>query len=368
MLGVPAKHDARLRFYAGHVDLVTPDSGPTGGGTLVRIYGIHLHGGKPLPNRRCRFESGGPSTPASLDGSSGALLCFSPPSLGGVAATHQLQVALNGEHFTSDQPAFSYYHPPALSDVSPAAGFSNGTVVTVSGYGVWRQGALCRFGAALVNATRHLSADSVKCAAPPAALSGAWSRVALTFSEPWSSSLYGFEASLRGIARVHNGTLRLVDKHEEGSSPVGSSDWNAVGSMASRCRSWRCRPSAQGHLPAADGRRRRRRRHQLLLRRLGRNIGELGSGNGLRVCFRTLSLQRIEIWYASSLLRTSSPPAGHSLRADAFTDVFISTAPQVSVGHRAPRRQPRHSRLGARGRMALRHWRARRSDQRRPPH
>ena len=286
-----------FQFYAHPViDLVTPDSGPTGGGTLVRIYGTHLHGGKPRPNRRCRFESGGPSTPASLDGSSGALLCFSPPSLGGVAATHQLQVALNGEHFTSDQPAFSYYHPPALSDVSPAAGFSNGTVVTVSGYGVWRQGALCRFGAALVNATRHLSSDAVKCAAPPAALSGAWSRVALTFSEPWSSSLYGFEASLRGIARVHNGTLRLVDKHEEGNNPVGSSDWNAVGSIVLALPQpalppVRFKATFRLRMGGGDGADSISFSYGDLAQG---NIGELGSGNGLRVCY-ACSLQRVEM-------------------------------------------------------------------------
>ena len=217
--------------------------------------------------------------------------------------------------------------------MSPAAGFSNGTVVTVSGYGVWREGALCRFGAALVNATRHLSSDAVKCAAPPAALSGAWSRVALTFSEPWSSSLYGFEASLRGIARVHNGTLRLVDKHEEGNNPVGSSDWNAVGSIVLALPQPALPPVRfkatfrlrMGGGDGADG-------ISFSYGDLAQgNIGELGSGNGLRVCFRTLSLQRVEIWYANSLLHTSSPPPATRYAPTPSRTSSSSTAPQAST-------------------------------------
>ena len=52
-------------------------------------------------------------------------------------------------------------------------------------------------------------------------------------------------------------------------------------------------------------------------------IGELGSGNGLRVCWRTHDLQRIEVWYGTSLLHTSSPPPGHSLRTEGFADVLV---------------------------------------------
>ena len=50
---------------------------------------------------------------------------------------------------------------------------------------------------------------------PPAAVSGAWSRVQLSFSEQWTSQLYGFDAQLRGRAEVHHGQLVLVDYDPE---------------------------------------------------------------------------------------------------------------------------------------------------------
>ena len=47
------------------LDVVTPPAGPLAGGTLVRIYGAHLHGGV-ADDRRCRF-GGETATPGSLD-------------------------------------------------------------------------------------------------------------------------------------------------------------------------------------------------------------------------------------------------------------------------------------------------------------
>ena len=113
----------------------------------------------------------------------------------------RLQVALNAEHFTAQPaaPTFTRYAPPRPAALAPTAGLGNGTLVTVNGSGAWQVGLAtrCRFGNAVVNATRvhaaggdpdaDADADSVRCAAPPAAEAGAWARVALGFSEAWAS-------------------------------------------------------------------------------------------------------------------------------------------------------------------------------------
>ena len=57
-------------------------------------------------------------------------------------------------------------------------------------------------------------------------------------------------------------------------------------------------------------------------------IGELGAGNGLRVCWRTHNLQRLEIWYAGELLEAVAPPGG-TLRSDSFVPVEVHISPQM---------------------------------------
>ena len=76
-------------FYHPHpvVESVAPAAGPTEGGTLVRVYGAHLHGGPlaALPvtaggvayrtSRLCRFGDGAEAVAASHDATHGALPC-----------------------------------------------------------------------------------------------------------------------------------------------------------------------------------------------------------------------------------------------------------------------------------------------------
>ena len=63
-------------------------------------------------------------------------------------------------------------------------------------------------------------------------------------------------------------------------------------------------------------------------------IGELGSGRGLRVCWRTHNTNAIEVWYGESLLHASSPPGGASLRGDEFVEASIEYLPTgLSVSH-----------------------------------
>ena len=63
-------------------------------------------------------------------------------------------------------------------------------------------------------------------------------------------------------------------------------------------------------------------------------IGELGSGRGLRVCWRTHLTNAVEVWYGTSLLHVSSPPGGASLRGNAFVEAIIEYLPDgLSVSY-----------------------------------
>ena len=318
------------------VDIALPSAGPTGGGTLVRIYGTQLHGGNGR-SRRCRVGGEGAVVPASLDEASGALLCFTPPAPGAAVGTAlPLQVALNVEHFASGAATFTYYAPFAIERVEPPSGYSNGTEILVTGAGVGQVGASpsCRFGAALVNASRVGSdGGAVRCVAPRAPLAGAWARVSLSFSEPWSASLYGFNMQLRGRAAVAHGVLHLVDASTDAD---GVDMGNAIGSIVLALP----HPALPPHHFRAS--------FQL---RMGRGsgadgasfsygdlaegaIGELGAGAGLRVCFRTHTYERVEVWYASTLLHVSPAPAGGSLRGAAFQPVVVQlTEAGLGVSH-----------------------------------
>ena len=70
------------------------------------VYGASLHGGA-HGERRCRIGEEGQPVPASLDETSGALLCFTPPApRAGTPASLPVYVSLNVDHFTRNQPTF----------------------------------------------------------------------------------------------------------------------------------------------------------------------------------------------------------------------------------------------------------------------
>ena len=329
-------------YYHPTIDAIYPVSGPTAGGTLVRMYGSYLHGGSfttaLATNRtgayRCRM--GDAVVPASLDPASGALLCFSPPAPGGVPAEYPLDIALNIEHFDHDQPTFTYYEPPTIISVSPTRGYSNGTEVTITGTGVWRDGpfastpahphqTLCRFGTALSNATKIGDGSSITCIAPESAQAGAWSRINQHFSEPhYDIAEYGYYLDLRGRAEVKHGKLILV-QHD----PM--LQLAMIGTIVVQLPQPAVAPyhfKAQYKLKmgggsGADG-------MSFSYGDLSSGpIGELGGGRGLRVCFRTHTHERVEIWYADTLRHVSSNksvltwPQGHSLRSNDFVDVLV---------------------------------------------
>ena len=125
--------------------LVTPDAGPVGGSTTVRLFGEGLDAG--LDYYRCRF--GGSVVPASVGierWGQPTLLCVSPEHLAGSVA---LEVALNSQQYTASGRRYVFYEPPAVVDLAPAAGVFYGK----SGFSVRGEhlradmpDAQCRFG------------------------------------------------------------------------------------------------------------------------------------------------------------------------------------------------------------------------------
>ena len=91
------------------IRLVTPDAGPVGGNTTVRLYGEGLDAG--LDYYRCRF--GASVVPASvhIEGGQPTLLCVSPAHLAEQVA---LEVALNSRQYTNGSYPFVFYEPPTV--------------------------------------------------------------------------------------------------------------------------------------------------------------------------------------------------------------------------------------------------------------
>ena len=309
------------------VESVLPAAGPTEGGTLVRVFGSHLHGGGGA-RRRCRFGDA-PEVAASHDATHGALLCFTPPDGSAAAAAGvPVHVSLNAQHYSDAQaaPTFARYAPPQPTALEPPAGFGNGTVLTVNGSALWRQGAQCRFGNALSNAS-FVAAGAVRCEAPLASEAGAWGRVAMAFSEAWGGELQTSLAELHGTAEVAGGELRLTSYHETFTVQGLLGADAQIGALLLQLP----QPALPPHSFRASFR-----------LRMGRGtgadgfsfsygdlpagaIGELGAGDGLRVCFRTHMLSRVEVWYAGELLAArGSMQTDGTLRGAEYVPVAIS--------------------------------------------
>ena len=137
----------------------------------------------------------------------------------------------------------------------------------------------------------------MRCAAPAAKEAGAWARVALGFSESWAAELHAAEAELHGAAAVVAGQLHLTTHHpaftREGLLGADAARGSLVLSLPQPAlppRSFRASfqlrmgggtgadgfSFSYGDLPAGP-------------------IGELGAGDGLRICWRTHSLMRLEV-------------------------------------------------------------------------
>eukprot|EP00736_Rhodelphis_marinus_P003324 Rmarinus@m.14781 len=136
------------------VRYLSPNWGPQAGGTVVYVNGDNLfdpfgRDGSTTVNGTITCSFGDISgIPGSYDPASGAVLCESPEfdHLNAIA----LEVALNGQQYTSNSILFNLYvSPVVLTSLTPASGeVSGGTVVLVYGPNFVNTGdlAICMFG------------------------------------------------------------------------------------------------------------------------------------------------------------------------------------------------------------------------------
>ena len=137
-----AQANAFTWYAPPNITAISPASGPSEGGTLVRLYGIHFVNGS---DYRCAFganvtaASFGPSL-SSVD----ELLCVAPAQTSttvrgivrplAASFVAPLELTLNGQQYTADGYGFSVYPPLHVAALSPASGPRDGhTEVTVAG-------------------------------------------------------------------------------------------------------------------------------------------------------------------------------------------------------------------------------------------
>ena len=179
---------------------VSPASGPTTGGTLLRVRGANLDGGLPEitlgggGGMRCLLEAAdapreNPNSAAATYADGTATLLCAAPALSRAGA-YTLRFALDGldaDDSQSNPPRATYhaYASPSVSALSHAYGpAGGGTALTVFGHGLdggvaplanvsrahpAATALLCRFGGALVPGTlvALASGSGVRCIAPP---------------------------------------------------------------------------------------------------------------------------------------------------------------------------------------------------------
>ena len=148
------------------VSSLSPQSGPVGGDTLVRLSGAFSEFGS---SYNCSFALDEPPVPATREGPE-SLVCHAPTMQAG---TRNVSVSLNAHDYAASPKLFSAYAPPVVLALSPASGPLGGaTRVVVSGVGF--RGAFddgprvtCRFNTTAVDAT-VLDDDTLVCVAPAA--------------------------------------------------------------------------------------------------------------------------------------------------------------------------------------------------------
>ena len=143
-------------FGVPEVTSIFPLSGPSKGGSLVRVSGRDFAASS-LP--RCRF--GIVLVAATLHGSD-SIACESPAAVEGAVS---LQISLNGQQFTANSDLFTVHGRPAVALLSPSSGpVAGGTLVRVSvgtfaSVGMYR----CRFGEAEALASYNAAEQMLSC-------------------------------------------------------------------------------------------------------------------------------------------------------------------------------------------------------------
>ena len=144
---------------------VSPNIGPLGGGTVVRLSGSGFEASADGGKLACRF--GLHVVPAVVTDAGGIALCVSPasPKLG----SSSLSISSNGVEFMSDGYTFYYSQDVVAESAWPLAGPESGdTVVTITGAGFTdTREILCEFGpvGTLVPGT-WVDSSTISCISP----------------------------------------------------------------------------------------------------------------------------------------------------------------------------------------------------------
>ncbi len=153
---------------------VSPNVGPTGGGTLVTLSGSAFQAGATVA------FGGSAATSISIPAST-TIACVTPAGAAGSVAV----TATNPDGQSSVLAgAFTFVPPPTLSSVSPSSGPSvGGSAVTLSGAG-FQAGATAAFGGASATSVTVASTTAITCLSP----AGSAGAVAVVVTNPDSQT------------------------------------------------------------------------------------------------------------------------------------------------------------------------------------
>ncbi|TQF07977.1 cell surface protein [Kitasatospora acidiphila] len=136
---------------------MSPNAGPTDGGTVVTITGVNLTGATAV--------NFGPRRATTIADTANQLTVISPPGSGTVPVT----VVTPGG--TSNQALFQYVTPPTVTGIDPISGpTAGGTSMTISGIGL-QTAASVTYGASTVRPT-VVSDTQLTVTAPPGTAAG----------------------------------------------------------------------------------------------------------------------------------------------------------------------------------------------------
>ena len=191
------------------VTTLTPQTGPTLGGTLLSVSGAHFI---PSMSLKCRF---GEIEVVGVFVSSSQLNCTAPPSHAGGA---NVDVSVNGVSFSVSGVTFTYQDSVSVLMLAPYAGpVAGGTNVSVIGTNLL-PGSVCRFGEAPSSHSTWISSYEVTCSSP-AHEHGSYALEVTNNVQDWTTSRVHFSfvspVQVRAVRPVlgpeHGGTLVEVE-------------------------------------------------------------------------------------------------------------------------------------------------------------
>ncbi len=161
----PVSPESEFQYSGPSVTNVTPNAGPTAGGTKVLIEGNNF--------TEAALVKFGNTNAVEMTYISPAMIeATSPPSAAGFAEVHITVTTPSGTSATSDQSLFTYTDGPIIEGVNPAKGpISGGTIVVITGKN-FDNGAKVMFGSTEALAFNFNSQTQVTALTPPVAEGG----------------------------------------------------------------------------------------------------------------------------------------------------------------------------------------------------